>query len=441
MLSLLVIIRVFSMHIKTTTHEHYALSEITKPYAATVTLHITADCYSENSPARTALLLLYPDLILSGSGLYSREEFQHKLDELGSSITISESEGRISITMAALAEKLKPTLQLLEILLTKPTFKASEQKRATQTLKNSLELFKENARGIALSALRNSLFSNESRHFDVPPADVEKALTGLSTLQLKQIHAEFMNAYWTISVGGNEASLMVVLSALKKLKTASVLTLIDKEIVLGTEKTSRQVLLHEVKSKQNIELSIGGHMPLTFTDSDLPAFLFGLAVLGKWGGFAGRLMSTVREKEGLTYTIYARADGITTSEVGYWRILTFFAPKDVVQGVTSTLREIESIVDKGITKSEFERFKTILKTGETLVFDSLNNTTALVHTNLVYGLQWEQYKAFRQAFQTVTQKEINAALRKYLNPQALVISAAGPIATVQKDLSAFARKK
>jgi len=426
------------MHIKTTTHEHFALAEITKPYAATVTLHITADCFSENTPERIALLLLYTDLLLSGSGTYSREEFQHKLDELGSKIIVSEGEGRISITLSTLAEKLKPTLQLLELLLTKPAFKAKEQKRATQTLKNSLELFKENARGIALSALQNTLFTEDNRHFDVPPAAIEKALASLTPAHLKQLHTEFMNAYWTISIGGSEASLRVIEPVLKKLKPSSVLPLVDKELVLGTDTIKRQVLQHEVKSKQNIELSIGGHLPLTLTAADLPAFLFGLAVLGKWGGFAGRLMSTVREKEGLTYTIYARADGITTTEIGYWRILTFFTPKDVVQGITSTLREISSLVEKGITKSEYERFKTILKTGETLVFDSLSATTGLVHANLVSGLHWENYLTFRQAFQSVTQKEINAALKKYLNPATLVISAAGPIATVQKELANFA---
>lgn len=429
------------MQISTTTHEYYALSKITKPNAATVTLYITADCFTENSPERTALLLLYTDLALAGSGQYSREEFQHKLDELGSSISVSESAGRITVTMAALAEKLKPTLQLFELFLTKPAFKASEQKRATQTLKNSLELFKENARGIALSALRNSLFSMESRHYDVPPALLEKALTGLTTLHLKKLHAEFLNAYWTISVGGSEASLAVVLPVLKRVKPTAVAPKTRNELVNSTPALARQVLQHEVKSKQNIELSIGGCLPLSLTDTDLPAFLFGLAVLGKWGGFAGRLMSTVREKEGLTYTIYARTDGITTSEIGYWRILTFFAPKDVVQGITSTLREITTIVEKGITKSEFERFKTILKTGETLVFDSLNSTTGLVHSNLVSGLHWEHYQTFRQAFQKVTQKEINTALKKYLDPQLLTISAAGPIAAVKNDLSAFASKK
>jgi zinc protease len=429
------------MHIKTTTHEHYALAEITKPHAATATLYITADCFSENTPKQAALLLLYTDLLLSGSGTYSREEFQHKLDELGSNISVSASEGRITVTMTSLADKLRPTLTLLEVLLTKPAFKASEQKRAVQTLKNSLELFKENARGIALSALRNILFSLESRHFDVAPAAIDKALMDISPADLKRLHGEFLNAYWTISIGGSEASLKIALQSLKKLKQTSVVPLVDKEILLGTDNTARQVLTHEVKSKQNIELSIGGHMPLTLTDSDLPAFLFGLAVLGKWGGFAGRLMSTVREKEGLTYTIYARADGITTTEIGYWRILTFFAPKDVVKGITSTLREITTIVEKGITKSEYERFKTILKTGETLVFDSLNNTTGLVHTNLVSGLYWETYQAFRLAFQTVTQKEINTALKKYLNPQTLVISAAGPIANIEKDLASFASKK
>lgn len=219
-----------------------------------------------------------------------------------------------------------------------------------------------------------------------------------------------------------------------RLAIAPVLTTTTSQIVKG-----KKLLLQSIASKQNIDLSIGSSLPLTISDDDLAPFTFGLAVLGKWGGFAGRLMSTVREKEGLTYGIYARFEGVSKTEAGYWRIMTFFAPKDVVQGINSTLREINKIHNSGITESEWRRFKNILQTGEVLVYDSLAGTVGFVHGALLSGLGFAEYKKYRECLYNCSRAEVNRALKKYLDPSNIVISAAGPVDKVAKDLKAIVK--
>ncbi len=425
------------MNIKTTTKEYFQMAEIRKPESKTVTILITADLFTENTAKEIALHLLYTDLLLAGAGKFTRDEFLYKLNELGSTINVAENEARITISISTLADKLKPTLKLLETMLTLPTFKSSERARAVRTIKNALELYKENARALAESGLKNSFFTKETRHYSYSPDLIIAAIDSVSIDSLKKTHLKLMQAFWTVSVGGSDISVDTTLQFIKNLKKTSTHNTVSSLNSVDTSLPVRKVFTHEVKSKQNIEISIGAYLPITHTSPDLPAFLFGIAVLGKWGGFAGRLMSTVREKEGLTYGIYARVEGVTIEESGFWRIMTFFSPKDVVLGITSTLREIKLIHEKGITQSEWERFQTILKTGETLVFDSLAGTTGLVHNKLVSGLQWDEYQLFRQKLYTCTRSEVNAALKKYLNPIAITISAVGPVAAVKKNLEIF----
>jgi zinc protease len=425
------------MKIKTTTLEYFEISEVEKPGAETVSLLLTADCFTENTPKSTAIELIYCDLLMSGAGEFSRGDFQYKVNELGANISVTHSEGRMTVSISTLSNKLKPTLKLLELMLLRPSFKVSEQKRAVSALKNSIELYKEDARSLAHSALKNSFFNRDSRHFSYSPDEVSKALETVTNAELKAFHKYFINSYWTVGVGGNDKSVIEVQTSIKKLKKSG--TPKSSEPNTGTLAASRKTLLHEVKSKQNIEISIGNYLPLTLLSDDLPAFLFGLSVLGKWGGFSGRLMSTVRAEEGLTYTIYARAEGLTAAETGLWRIFTFFAPKDVKQGIASTIREIEKIERTGITESELQRFKTILKTGDSLVFDSLGGTVSLAHNKLVSGIHFADHQKFREKLYTCTRSEVNAALKKYLSPKTLVISAAGPIANVKADLESFAK--
>ncbi len=423
------------MHIETTDHKNYRLAKIEKPKAGTVSLLITVDCFISNSAKNSILQHVYSDMLMSGAGAYTRSEFLHALNALGATIEVSSTSYKTTITVATPKPKLAPTLSLLAVMLQKPTFAQKELKRAVSTIENILELAKEDARGIAQSNLKNNFYKKTDRHHTFTPDELKSALKEISLVDIKSLHLTVISGVFTVSIGGSKESIAVAMKTIQKIKTAS---FPRKEIYCGTQPFPKPlVTLHEVKSKQNIEISIGAALPFTLEHKDAPAFIFGLSVLGKWGGFAGRLMSTVREKEGLTYGIYARTENIGMQNTGYWRIMSFFAPKDVLKGITSTKREVALIAEKGITQSEFERFKTILKTGEVLVFDSLSGTTSLVHNNLVSGLLWNDYLIYKERFHNCTKAEINTALKKYLHPNNLVISAAGPIASVKKELLAL----
>ncbi len=425
------------MYVKTSREGNLTYGEIIKPGARTISLNITSETNLRNTPGNIVLTLLYSDLLMSGSGGLSRDEFQFKLNELGSSITVSATEDKITVSVNLLETKLKQTMSLFELMIAKPSFKVGEFKRAAQTLKNSLEQHKENAKSIALSKLKNSLFNPDSRNYSYDPDTLIKAVEEIKLVNFKDIHALFLASKWIATAGGSEKAVKSIIKNLRKIKPQGE-ELEKAEEVNFSGLKSKHVITHEVSSKQNIEVSIGGYLPLTLNDSELPAFLFGLAVLGKWGGFSGRLMSTVREKEGLTYGIYAHVQGITLDRAGFWRIMTFFSPKDVVKGVTSTLREVSLIANRGITEKELSRFRTILKTADELVLDSLSATTGLVHNRLLIGQTWDEYKAFREKMYSCTRTEINKVLKEYLNTNTITISTAGPIAIVKKELVKFA---
>ena len=427
------------MNIKTINYPAFKVAIINKPEAKIASVIITADCGGENTPKTTAQAVLYADMLMSGAGKYNREEFMHALDELGASIRVSESDDKVTISVKTLAEKLPKTLTLLSAMFESPVFKPTELKRAKQTAENAIELYKEDARSLASDGLGRALYKKTDRHYPHTPEEVAKALKKVTVGDLKLHHKQVMSALWVVSVGGSKKTSEAVIKTITKIKKP--FPVIKQEPALAEfnviDKT--QVITHEVSSKQNIEVSIGGYVPLTRNCPHLPAFLFGLTVLGKWGGFAGRLMSTVREKEGLTYGIYACLEGASATENSYWRIMTFFSPKDVSTGITSTLREVTKIHEKGITENELERFKTIMKTGDQLVYDSLAKTVSLVHGVLVSGVEWEDYQEFKEKLYNCSKQSVDYALKTYLDPKKIIISTAGPVKGVEKELKGFAK--
>src|ERR1700721_4066691 len=76
---------------------------------------------------------------------------------------------------------------------------------------------------------------------------------------------------------------------------------------------------------------------LRYSDADNLPLRVGTAILGQ--GFTGRLMSTVRDKEGLTYNIGASMSDDSIVD-GVWEVSASFAPALLGKGLESTRREV-----------------------------------------------------------------------------------------------------
>ena len=384
-----------------------------------------------------ALYTVYCQILLSGCGTYSREAFLNAVNLLGASISVDIGNGILIFTLSSLDTNHSKLMLLFKTMLSKPTFSAQELKRIKELLKNELIEETEDAKSRSFDELVNTLYATENRRHTFTPNELSKALELVTISSLKKLHADVLAKQWIYTIAANPQIAKKTQQTILSLRKLFATNTITSQTFTNEIHTKKAIILTSIPSKQNIEMSIGSALPVFTTDPSYAAFVFGLNVLGKWGGFAGRLMSIVREKEGLTYGIYARVETTTKEEYGYWRIMTFFSPEKAVQGLTSTLREIQLIRTKGITQHEYERFKNILKTGQVLIGDSILKRIQEMHSFQLREYSYKQMEEFKEMLMNVTKAEVNKALATYIHEDALVISAAGPIEKVRKELSAF----
>jgi zinc protease len=270
------------------------------------------------------------------------------------------------------------------------------------------------------------MYGNEDRRFT---HDEDALISTVSAVQAKDItslHKAILESVWTCSIAGDTTTVQKVSNVIKK--TKSKYKRLREQTGHHQQKPPNATLaIRDIPSRQNIDFSIGIPVPITLHHPDFAALNFGLAVLGKWGGFTGRLMSTVREQEGLTYGIYARTESFYGSEQGYWRIMTFFSPVQAILGLTSTYREITTLYRDGITESELIRFKNILATGQALLQDSPLSQLRDLHAYHQQGLNLQEIAEHKSKLHSLTLEEVNTAIKTYCDPSLLTISAAGPI--------------
>jgi zinc protease len=176
--------------------------------------------------------------------------------------------------------------------------------------------------------------------------------------------------------------------------------------------------------KPSVSVLLGQPTGLRYRDPDALALRVGTAVLGH--GFTGRLMSTVRDKQGLTYGIGAGMsdDNITD---GMWLLSASFAPALLGKGIASSRAVLETWWKDGITDQELDDRKQGL-IGGYLVGLSTTGGLAGAIQNIVqrgYDLAW--LDDYPQALQALTLAQVNAAIKAHLNPAEMVLVEAGSV--------------
>ncbi len=390
------------------------------------------------NPHEEALRLVYTEALLSGAGSLDRKAFLDTLSTHGITLSASQSGGIFRISFSAIDNTTAVAIKLFESVILAPHFTPNELKRIKEYVKNALILSKENARARAYAQFNNTLVEHICPDYIHESDALIQELASITVKEIQKLHQSLSQATWNVVIGAHEVVADTILSALRKIRKKSRFEEEGTSPYWDTKSvTGRQVHLIDIPAKHNIEFSIGSTLPLSCNAAAFPAFVFGMSVLALYGGFTGRLMSTVREKEGLTYSIYGQAERSTMDQTGFWRIMTFFNPKDAVAGVTATIREIGAMHQRGITDDELKRFRSILHTRNAMIEDSIQKKVREVGAYTLLGYTTETYAQYKKQLLNATKSEINDAMELYLNPQNLVISGAGPVTSVQKEFKQF----
>ena len=151
----------------------------------------------------------------------------------------------------------------------------------------------------------------------------------------------------------------------------------------------------------------------------------GTAILGR--GFTGRLMGTVRDRDGLTYGIGADMTEDSIAD-GAWSISATFAPSLLDRGVASTRRVLDQWWRDGVTDAELGARKQGLE-GAYLV--GLSTTSGLANAILAlvqrgYDLSW--LDGYPEAIKALTREQVNKAIHTHLDPGTMVLVEAGSVA-------------
>jgi zinc protease len=347
-----------------------------------------------------------------------------RLDNVGAEIGYSVATQSLEVRAKCLKKDLSMVLGLIAEELREPALSAAEFAKAKQHFIGSLEQSRQSTALRAQESFGQAVFPEGHPNH---PHSIDEYLAAAKTATLddvKAFHAKYYGprSFTLVLVGDvpvEESEREIAKDFAGWSGGADFL-----RPATAAHAGGARTITVPLKEKPSTSVILGQATGLHYRDPDALALRVGTAILGQ--GFTGRLMGTVRDREGLTYQIGAGMGEDSIAD-GQWNISASFAPALLERGVASTRRVLEQWWQEGVSDAELTARKKGLVGGYQV---GLSTTTGVAGVILVsvqrgYDVSWlDQYP---DAIKAITREQVNRAIHTHLDPSTMVLVEAGSV--------------
>jgi zinc protease len=347
-----------------------------------------------------------------------------KLDDVGAEISFEVGTQSLGIRARCLTKDLPMVLGLIAQELRSPANQAAEFAKAKQQFLGGLEASRQSSGARAGEAFNRAIFPEG--HPNRPHTLDEFVAAGKSATleEVKAFQAKYYGpARFTLILAGdvNDAAVRAEVTKVFSGWSGGGDYVLPAQPAKATQSSEVTVPLAD---KPSVTMILGSATGLKYKDPDSLPLRVGTAILGR--GFTGRLMGTVRDKEGLTYGISA-AMGEDTLVDGNFDISASFAPALLEKGVASTRRELTKWWKDGVTQDELTARKQGIIGSYRVGMATTGGVANSILINIQRGYDVGWLDEYPNAVNALTVTQVNSAIKNHLDPDKMVLVEAGTV--------------
>jgi zinc protease len=383
----------------------------------------------EGARNRSAVGALTGQMLLRGTRTKSRQQIKDEFDRLKARVGLSGSETALNGQFETTRENLSAVLRLLGEVLREPAFDAKEFDELRQQRLAGLEESRSDPQALAFNAFQRYLSpypKGDPRYV----ATIDEEIADYQAVTVEAVRRFFAETY-----GAGNGQLAIVgdfdpaeISPLR----GSIFS--DwksprryERIPAAYQEVAATTVSIETPDKANAMFLAGVNVELRDDDPAYPALLLGNEILG--GGILNsRLATRIRQKDGISYGVGSFVNVSSEDRNGRFIGYAIYAPENVAKVETAFREEMERATREGLTADELDKARLGWLQNQTV---NRSNDAALAG-----DLQGKVYLGRTMAFdaelerrvRALTLDDVNAAIRRFLDPSRLAVVKAGDFA-------------
>nr|WP_283254748.1 pitrilysin family protein [Luteimonas galliterrae] len=346
------------------------------------------------------------------------------LEDVGASVTFNVDGQTLGIQAKSLKKDLPVVISLIAEQLRAPAFSPVEFELVRKQFIGAMKGQVENVGYRTSEAFSRAVFPVGHPNRSPSLEELIAAAQSVTMAEVKAFHRQHYGPlHMTLVVVGDVDAIQVKREVARGFKgwQGGVDYLVATDAPAPLSAGEEAVRLAE---KTSVSILLGQPTGLRYRDTDALALRVGTAILGS--GFTGRLMATIRDKEGMTYGINARMSDDTFND-GSWTISATFAPQMLEDGVESARRELLRWWSAGVTQKELDdRKQNLIGSFQVGLATTRGIADTLLQTVLRgYDIGW--LDRYPEAVAALTREQVNAAIREHLDPHKMILVKAGTL--------------
>ncbi len=364
--------------------------------------------------------LLTNALLDQGAGELDADAIAERLEGVGARLSTSAHRDMAIIGLRSLTDEalLQPALEVLKLILGRPSFPASALERERKRMLVALQAKAQDPGDIAQKAFFRALYG---RHpYATPSLGTEQSLRALSRDDVSAHHRRYYVARnAVIAVVGAlprprvEAlveRLAAVLPAGDKAPALPPVTPLDKAVERHIEHPSTQTHI------------LMGQPGMKRKDPDYFPLYVGNHILGG-SGLVSRISEEIREKRGLAYSAYSYF--MPMRKLGPYTLGLQTRNDQATEALRVLRATLVDFVDKGPTARELRASKRNITGGFPLRIASNGKIVSNLAMIGFYELPLDYLETFNQRVAAVTREQILQAFQRRIHPQRMVTITVG----------------
>ncbi len=381
---------------------------------------------------------MLPEMLLRGTRKLSYEQLKDKLDLLKAEVSFGHGHASPSMVNVAqvhvktVRENLPAVIDLLGQMLREPAFSKKEFESLRKEMLTRLEEKLSDPMANASVALMQDLVP-------FPPDDVRYTPTLKESIErLRKVSVGDLVSLHKRLWGASAAQLSVV----GDFDAAAVKADVGKAIATWKSPRPYQRIplpFHENKpsdetidtpDKEMAFVAAGQALPARDDDPAYPALYLFNYMLG--GSPTSRLFLRLRQKEGISYGAFSQLLAHPIEKSAFFFAGAIAAPVNMDKAMSSMLAVIDSMVRDGVSEKELaEAKKSYAKVWESRIAED-DFVVGELNQELFLGRTLDYWRNLNDKIEKLTVADIDAAIKKFIDPARLAKVRAGDLAKTKK---------
>lgn len=374
-------------------------------------------------PGGSGLASLVASMLDEGTRTQSTDQIAAQFEALGAQYSAQAYRDMFTVELRVLSDPnlLQPAVQQLLSLLADAQFPEDSLARIRANLAVGQQQREESPAAMAGLRFWRELYG--SHPYAEPPTGTAASLARISRQHL----IEFKQRYL---VRGNAS--LALTGQLTPQQARALAEQISQTLPAGpaapplpTPAALAQARTVQVPFASTQAQVVMGQLGLARSDPDLPAVLLGNEILGG-GDFNALLMKELRQKRGLTYGAYSSF--VPMHVPGPFSVSFSTRSDQAGTAVTLARQTLRQALQDGLDPVQFAEAREGLINGYPLGLASNASLNAMLGMMGFYGLPGSYLSDYPAQLQALTPAQVQDALRRHLNPDALLTVVVGPVA-------------